>query len=220
MAAVILLSASAAFAQAPPSGAPFLSRFSALAKSTSDPEVAELYRRTARDQLYRDSALAAMRRVSWATGLSEVALAYAHQALASEGCGVDDRNHLWLKERIASRGWFKISVYGVDTDRAAFLLAQHADRDPDFQGEVLSILEPLVASRETKPANFAYLFDRVAAANNQPQRYGTQGRCLPTGWTPVVAIAEVDGLEARRAAADLPPYQDYVKRCVSSGARR
>jgi hypothetical protein len=271
LAAVISLSASAAFAQGPPSGAPFLSfncgtpdqreqaanaqlsnsstpdvdlaaansaialgkaqqakaldgqpvdeayrsasRFGGLAKTASDPEIAGLYRRAARDQLHRGVFTAAERKASWATGLSDVALAYAFQVLSGEGCGVDVDNTRWLRSRIASQGWFKISTSGVDADRAAFLLVQHADRSPDFQSEVLSMLEPLVATGETKPSNFAYLFDRVSVANNRPQRYGTQGRCLATGWAPVVGIEDVDGLDKRRLAVGLPPHQDYVKRC-------
>jgi hypothetical protein len=189
--------------------------YGALAKTASDPEIADLYRRTARDQLYRNVFTATERKTSWATGLSDVALAYAYQVLAGEGCGVDVDNTRWLRARIASRGWFKISTSGVDADKAAFLLVQHADRDPDFQSEALSILEPLVAAGETKPSNFAYLFDRVSVANNRPQRYGTQGRCLATGWTPVVGIEDIDGLDKRRSAVGLPPHRDYVKRCVA-----
>jgi hypothetical protein len=189
--------------------------FGALAKTASDPEIADLYRRTARDQLYRNVFTATERRTSWAIGLSDVALAYAYQILAGEGCGVDVDNTRWLRSRIASRGWFKISTSGVDADKAAFLLVQHADRSPDFQSEVLSILEPLVAAGETKPSNFAYLFDRVSVANNRPQRYGTQGRCLATGWTPVVGIEDINGLDKRRSAVGLSPHQDYVKRCVA-----
>lgn len=273
LAAVISLSASVAFAQAPPSGALFLSTvcgspgqmegaakahlansstpdvdlaaankavalgkaqqakaldgqpvdevyksasgFGALAKTASDPEIADLYRRTARDQLHRNVFTATERKTSWATGLSDVALAYAFQILSGEGCGVDVDNTRWLRSRIASRGWFKISTSGLDADKAAFLLVQHADRSPDFQSEVLSILEPLVAAGETKPTNFAYLFDRVSVANNRPQRYGTQGRCLATGWTPVVGIEDIDGLEERRLAVGLSPHRDYVKRCVA-----
>jgi len=196
------------------------SRFGALAKTATDPEIAELYRRTARDQLNRSIFTAAMRKASWATGLNDVSLAYAFQRLSSEWCGVEIDNLRWIRDRIASRGWFKISAHGADADGAAFLLVQHADRDPDFQSQVLTLLEPLVAAGETKPLNFAYLFDRVAAANNRPQRYGTQGRCLATGWTPVVAIEDVGGLEARRAAVGLPPHQDYVKRCVPAGTPR
>jgi len=194
------------------------SRFGALAKTASDPEIADLYYRVARDQLHRGIFTAAERKASWATGLSDVALAYAFQILSGEGCGVDADNTHWLKARIASRGWFKISTSGVEADRAAFVLTQHADRDPEFQGQVLEILEPLVAAGETKPSNFAYLFDRVAIANNRPQRYGTQGLCSAMGWKPVVGIEDVDGLDKRRSAVGLPPHQDYVKRCAPPAA--
>ncbi|WP_454719096.1 DUF6624 domain-containing protein [Caulobacter segnis] len=195
------------------------SRFGALAKTTQDAEVADLFRRAARDQLYRNTFTAAMQKTSWAAGLSDASRAYAYQFLAGEGCNVDDDNRSWLRARVASRGWFKISTSGADADRAAFLLVQHADREPAFQGEMLALLESLVAAGETKPSNFALLSDRVFVAQKRPQRYGTQGRCLVTGWAPF-DIEDSDGLDKRRLAVGLPPEAEYValnsKRCVAS----
>lgn len=194
-------------------------RFGELAKAASDPEIADLYRRAARDQLYRNTFTAAIQRTSWAAGLSDVARAYAYQILAGEGCGVDEDNRSWLRSRVALRGWFKISTSGADADRAAFLLIQHADRDPAFQSEVLSLLKPLALAGETKPSNFALLFDRVAVKQRLPQKYGTQGRCLGTGWS-AFDTEDTASLDERRASVGLPPQAEYVlmmsKRCPPS----
>jgi hypothetical protein len=150
-----------------------------------------------------------MQRVSWAAGLSDAARAYAYEILASEGCGVDADNTAWIRNRISTKGWFTIGSSGVEADRAAFLLVQHADRDRAFQSEVLKVLEPLAARGETRAANFALLHDRVSVAGKLPQRYGTQGRCTPSGWQPF-DIEEPGQLDQRRSAVGLPPEVEYI----------
>jgi hypothetical protein len=185
------------------------SHLSGLAKAAKEPEIAELFRRVARDQLYRADFTAAMQRASWAAGLSDAARAYAYQILAGEGCGVDADNTSWIRNRISTKGWFTIGSSGVEADRAAFLLIQHADRDRAFQSDVLKVLEPLAARGETRAANFALLHDRVSVARKLPQRYGTQGRCTPSGWQPF-DIEEPDQLDRRRSAVGLPTEAEYI----------
>ena len=46
---------------------------------------------------------------------------------------VDGENLPWLKRVIAETGWPGQSEVGVDGAHAAWLLAQHADADPQFQ---------------------------------------------------------------------------------------
>ena len=46
---------------------------------------------------------------------------------------VDERNTARLKEIIARYGWPTKAMVGWDGADAAWLLAQHADRDPAFQ---------------------------------------------------------------------------------------
>lgn len=130
--------------------------------------------------------------------------------IASQGCGVDEDNTRWLKAHVGRSGWFTVSKYGAEADKAAWLLVQHADRDVAFQAEVLAILEPLVAAGETDPRSYAYLYDRVAVNSQRPQRYGTQGRCTDAGtWEPRDVEAP-EQLDQRRAAVGLPPEADYV----------
>ena len=50
---------------------------------------------------------------------------------------------------------------------------------------VLKRLEKLYRIGETSKSNYAYLHDRIAAAENRPQKYGTQGSCIGVGlWKP------------------------------------
>ena len=95
-------------------------------------------------------------------------------------------------------------------------MTQHADHDVTFQKEILEILVDLWPQKETKPSNYAYLFDRVAAswqdpAKRVPQRYGTQGMCVGKGlWKPI-PIEDSNKVDERRAELGLPPLKEYIK---------
>lgn len=136
------------------------------------------------------------------------------QAFLPRWRSVDEANTRDLKQLLAAHGWFTISAFGPKADRNAWLLVQHADHDVPFQREVLTLLDGLVASRETDVRNYAYLYDRVAVAEGREQRYGTQGRCVAPGrWEPH-PIEDPTNVDARRAAAELEPLADYVARFV------
>lgn len=191
----------------PYGGAADLSRRAAAA---TKPRTAELFRRAARDQLGRVHFTAAIRRISWANGLSEAALGYAYKILARDSCGVDEDNTAWLKRELDTGGWFAISTEGAEADKAAWALIQHADRDPDLQARTLAMLEPLARGGDTRPQNYALLYDRVAVAQKRPQRYGTQGGCNPAGvWAPF-ETEDPANLDQRRATMGLQPEADYV----------
>lgn len=194
------------------------SRYAALAANSPSSELAELYRRVAEDQFARSHFAAVTQRTSWATGLSDHASAYAYYLVRSESCGVDDDNARWLRAQINKSGWFVVSKYGPDADKAAWLLVQHADRDVAFQTEALKILEPLAVARETDPKNYAYLYDRVAVNSGRPQRYGTQGRCTESGvWEPK-ATELPEQLDERRASVGLEAEATYIARFSCSRA--
>ncbi len=122
-------------------------------------------------------------------------------------------NTLQLKGVLNESGWPKISVYGADADKAAFLITQHADSDPNFQKEVLGLIELLVASRETDGENYALLFDRVQLAQKQTQKYGSQGACNGKRWvsSPIVSILPVD---LERATLGMEPPKNYNLRAA------
>ncbi len=125
---------------------------------------------------------------------------------------IDSLNRDELKGLLKHYDWFKISEFGSAADQAAWLLAQHADRDLEFQKQVLLILEKLFPLGETSGANFAYLYDRVAVAENRPQRFGTQGRCVGPGrWEPWPS-EDPQNLQARRDAMGLGPLEENIRR--------
>src|SRR5215469_10508813 len=77
---------------------------------------------------------------------------------------VDDENATWLRGILPEWGWPGCSLVGEDGAHAAWLLAQHADRDPRLQKRCLVLLERAVAAGEASPADLAFLTDRVLLA--------------------------------------------------------
>jgi hypothetical protein len=176
------------------------------AADIADPRLRELSIRTARDQTYRH-AFSSGDQV-WGA-LSPGARARVDSALSRMTCEIDGSNTAWLKADVAENGWFLISVHGESASGDAWLLTQHADRDRPFQSHVLALLEPLVATGETSPSNYAYLYDRVAVGSDRPQRYGTQGRCTAKNiWAPN-DLEDPDRVEALRAEVDIGSLAEY-----------
>lgn len=127
---------------------------------------------------------------------------------------VDRRNTADLKQLLRVHSWFTISEFGASADSNAWLLVQHADDDPGFQKQILQVLEPLALKGETRPSNFAYLFDRVALSYGDParktaQRYGTQGRCTGPGTWQEFPVEDPAALDQRRQAVGLMPIAEY-----------
>lgn len=128
---------------------------------------------------------------------------------------LDRKNTEELKELLKIYPWFSISKFGKVADEQAWLLVQHADLDREFQKMVLTRLEKLYRKKETKPANYAYLYDRVAySANDEskrvPQRYGTQGKCVGSGkWEPWES-EDPKNLDKRRKSVGLGTEAEYI----------
>jgi len=125
----------------------------------------------------------------------------------SRWAAVDDANRARLKQIVAAYGWPNVAMVGRDGASAAWLLAQHADRDKPFQHEVLALMEPLVQQGQASGKNFAYLVDRT----HYPQRFGTQGSCVSRAeWQPF-EIEDIARVDERRSALALPPLAEYEK---------
>lgn len=177
------------------------------AAAEADPRVRELLVRTARDQLIR-RAFEGGEQV-WGP-LSPGARARVDTALSRQMCKTDGENTAWLKADLANHGWYRVSVFGEQPSRAAWLMIQHADRDPAFQREMLVLLVPLAAEREVEPWDVALLYDRVAVNAGQPQRYGSQGRCVARNvWGPQ-PLEDETRVDEFRASVELPPLAEYA----------
>jgi hypothetical protein len=131
--------------------------------------------------------------------------------VAAQWQRIDEDNTRWLTELVEARGWPGRTVAGADGAGAAWLLAQHADRDPVQQRAFLDALRGAVERGEASRAHLAYLEDRVRVNADQSQLYGTRftvtdGELVPR------PIEDRPRLDQRRAEAGLEPFADYEAR--------
>lgn len=134
---------------------------------------------------------------------------------------VDIQHTARLKQIILQIGWPTLSKVGTDGAHHAWLLAQHADLDPQFQAEVLALMKSQPAG-EVSLRDIAYLEDRVALAQGRSQIYGTQGYNWADVWYPKTII-DRDNLDARRADVGLPPFKvhlDHMQQVVKAIAKK
>jgi hypothetical protein len=194
-----------------------VSHMAARAKTEPNPRLAELYRRMAEDQFSHIDSLTLTPllgpgvHTTWETGLDDAALAYVDATVDSEWCPVRVANSNWLKADLREHGWYRISIYGADADRAAWLIVQHAPRhDLAFQERVLAVLEPLWQSGETRGENFAMLYDQTAYYRERPGRFGVMGDCTAPGvWTPA-PLEDRLAADEWRARAGMQPFAQYI----------
>jgi len=192
-----------------------VSRMAARAKAEPNPRLAELYRRMAEDQFSRIDSLTLRPffgpgvHTAWEKGLDDAALAYVAAAIEGEWCAIDVANAAWLKADLQAHGWYRISTYGADADRAAWSIVQHARHDLAFQEEVLAMLEPLWQAGETRGENFAALYEQTAHYKGRPGRFGLIGDCTAPGvWTP--RSLDLAATDDWRAKAGMPPLAEEI----------
>jgi hypothetical protein len=193
-----------------------VSRMVANAKAAPNPRLVGLYRRMAEDQFSHIDSVTLRPffgpgvHTTWEKGLDDAALAYVDATIESEWCPMKVASAAWLKADLREHGWYRISTYGADADRAAWLIVQHARHDLAFQEEALAMLEPLWQSGETRGENFAMLYDQTAHYKGRPGRFGVMGDCTAPGvWTPA-PLEHSDATDAWRAKAGMPPFAQYV----------
>jgi thiol-disulfide isomerase/thioredoxin len=114
-----------------------------------------------------------------------------------------------LQAIVAAGGWPGINTVGQDAANAAWLVLQHTP-DDGWQREMLPVLEKEAEAGNVRRQDLALLTDRVLVHGGKPQRYGgsfsiTEGRMVAD------PIEDIEHVDERRAAMDLPPMSEYVK---------
>lgn len=123
---------------------------------------------------------------------------------------VDARNTARMKEIIAEYGWPKLSDMGEEAAHNAWLLAQHADRDLEFQKECLELMESL-SKDEVIKKDLALLTDRILIKTVGIQRYGSQFQLMPT-YIYIQPVEEPSKLDERRVSMGLDTMSELFKR--------
>jgi hypothetical protein len=156
---------------------------------------AELLERMARDKEARNGTRSSVDRAAW-----------------QRVWAIDAENTAWLKAILAERGWPHRADIGERAATAVWLLAQHADRDRDFQRECLALLAAAVAAGDADARHLAYLTDRVRRADGLSQVYGTQFWYEPDGTLAPQPIEDPEHLDERRLAVGLSTFAEYEAR--------
>jgi hypothetical protein len=121
---------------------------------------------------------------------------------------VHRKNAERLREILELFGWPTVDIAGEDGAEAAWLIAQHAIGEPDFQRRVLALLRACVAENRVPAWHAAYLEDRVAMHEGRPQRYGTQWVQDPTdGRYRPWSLTNADHVDDLRGGVGLSPMQ-------------
>jgi len=132
-------------------------------------------------------------------------------ALFKAAYDVDSRNLPRIKQIDARQGFLTPAQVGSDGMHAAWLLVQHADRDPGFQAHVLEELQARPGHGGVDVQEYAALTDRMLLAQHKPQRYGTQfdPKGIKDGELKPDPMEDAVHADQRRAAMGLPPLADY-----------
>ncbi|MFJ8677533.1 DUF6624 domain-containing protein [Streptomyces sp. NPDC093589] len=124
---------------------------------------------------------------------------------------IDADNTAWMKTVIAKHGWPGAALVGDQGAEDAWLLVQHADRDPEFQSQALQQLKSAVDAGDAPARHLAYLTDRVLVAAGKRQLYGTQYADDGDSLRPQ-PVRDPEGLDERRAAMGLDTAAAYDER--------
>lgn len=87
---------------------------------------------------------------------------------------IDSLNRIKLDSLINIYGWLGYKEVGKSGENASFLIAQHADRDLEFQKKCILLMNKELLNGNIYPANFALLYDRIKVNSNEAQLFGSQ----------------------------------------------
>jgi peptidoglycan/xylan/chitin deacetylase (PgdA/CDA1 family) len=117
-----------------------------------------------------------------------------------------------LAEILDRYGWPTAAVVGEEAARAAWLIAQHADRQLDVQRRALRLLADSVDRGEASARDLAFLRDRVRVNEGRPQVYGTQVAAVVDGAPVPWPCVEPDRLDERRAEVGIASFAAHTAR--------
>ncbi|MFD4661112.1 DUF6624 domain-containing protein [Kitasatospora sp. NPDC058444] len=115
-----------------------------------------------------------------------------------------------LSEIMDAHGWPTAELVGEDAARAAWLIAQHADRQLDVQRRALRLMEQAVADGAASPRDLAFLQDRTLVNEGKKQIYGTQIAGVKDGAPIPWPCEEPERMDERRAEVGIPPFAEYI----------
>ena len=127
---------------------------------------------------------------------------WAQRLATANAIEIDAYNTQLLSNLLNQYDWIDAQRFGARIASHAWVLAQHADANPEFQKLALTRMELYLATDGVRQRDYAYLFDRVAVNTGQAQRYGTQpeAECNDDGTLSPQMLEDPERVDERRAA--------------------
>jgi hypothetical protein len=115
-----------------------------------------------------------------------------------------------LSEIMDEYGWPRADMVGEDAARAAWLIAQHADRQLDVQRRALKLMRQAVSAGSASPRELAFLRDRTLVNEGRKQICGTQIAGVKDGAPVPWPCEEPERMDELRAEVGIEPFDEYV----------
>jgi hypothetical protein len=125
---------------------------------------------------------------------------------------IHEKNALRLQAIIAQIGWPTEFLVGERAAKAAWLIAQHAISQPEFQRSCLKLLAEAALEHMVPLWQPAMLEDRIRMFEGRPQLYGTQLKTDAHGNMRPHAIEDPESVDERRRAVGLEPLAEILAR--------
>ncbi|WP_326609545.1 hypothetical protein OG949_04800 [Streptomyces scopuliridis] len=115
-----------------------------------------------------------------------------------------------LSEIMDEYGWPTAELVGEEAAHAAWLIAQHADRQLDVQRRALQLMQQAVSEGAAGPRELAFLRDRTLVNEGREQVYGTQIAGVNDGSPVPWPCEEPERMDELRAEVGIEPFDEYV----------
>jgi len=124
-----------------------------------------------------------------------------------------------LNEIINIIGFPTVEKVGNEAAYAAWLVIQHSIVKPEFMKKCAQLLEIEVRNKKADFRNLAYLKDRIATFENQPQLYGTQFDWDENGELSPNHFDDVEKVNQRRKSIGLNTLEEQ-KEIIRAQAKK
>jgi hypothetical protein len=121
-----------------------------------------------------------------------------------------------LRAIMDEHGWPTAELVGEEAARAAWLIAQHADRQLDVQRRALHLMQQAVSAGAAGPRELAFLRDRTLVNEGRKQVYGTQIAGVKDGAPVPWPCEEPERMDELRAEVGIEPFDAYVAKFAMS----
>lgn len=115
-----------------------------------------------------------------------------------------------LREVMDEFGWPTSELVGEEAASAAWLIAQHADRQLDVQRDALRLMEQAVEAGVASRRELAFLRDRTLVNDGRQQVYGTQIADVRDGAPLPWPCENPDRVDELRAEVGIEPFDEYI----------